>query len=94
MIKVKEKELKSVINKFSNYPIKIVFDGVLTGKIEFNNCICKYESRSGNIEIKDINMKNILNIETSLVYKILRDTEFKVLELFIDYDLKIKIERI
>ena len=94
MIKVKEKELKSVINKFSNYPIKIVFDGVLTGKIELNNCICKHESRSGNIEIKDIDMKNILNIETSLVYKILRDTEFKVLELFIDCDLIIKIERI
>lgn len=94
MIKVKENELKSVINKFSNYPIKIVFNGVLTGKIEFNNCVCKYESRSGNIEIKDIDMKNILNIETSLVYKILRDTEFKVLELFIDYDLIIKIERI
>ena len=93
MIKVKENELKSVINKFSNYPIKIVFDGVLIGKIEFNNCICKYESRSGNIEIKDIHMKNILNIETSLVYKILRDIEFKVLELFIDYDLKIKIEK-
>lgn len=94
MIKVKENELKSVINKFCNYPIKIVFDGVLTGEIEFNKCICKYESRSGNIEIKNIDMKNILNIETSLVYKILRDTEFKVLELFIDYDLKIKIERI
>lgn len=94
MIKVKENELKSVINKFSNYPIKIVFDGVLTGKFKFNNCICKYESRSKNIEIKDIHMKNILNIETSLVYKILRDTEFKVLELFIDYDLKINIERI
>lgn len=94
MIKVKENELKSVINKFSNYPIKIVFNGVLTGKIEFNNCVCKYESRSGNIEIKDIDMKYILNIETSLVYKILRDTEFKVLELFIDYDLIIKIERI
>ena len=93
MIKVNENELKSVINKFSSYPIKIVFDGVLTGKIEFNNCICKYESRSGNIEIKDIHMKNILNIETALVYKILRDTEFKVLELYIDYDLKIKIEK-
>ena len=93
MIKVNENELKSVINKFSSYPIKIVVDGVLTGKIEFNNCICKYESRSGNIEIKDIHMKNILNIETALVYKILRDTEFKVLELYIDYDLKIKIEK-
>lgn len=94
MIKVKENELKSIINKFSNYSIKIVFDGVLTGKIELNNCDCKYEKRSGNLDIKDNNTQNILNINTFLAYKILRDDDSKILELYMDYDLKIKIEKI
>lgn len=64
-MKVKENELKSIINKFDNYLIKIVFNFILKGKIRIDNCIYKYKNRNKNIKIKDIEMKNIFNIETA-----------------------------
>ena len=94
MIKVKEKELKGILKKFINYPIKVIFNGVLTGEVKINNCFCKYVKRSGNIEIRDNNTQNILNIDTFLAYKILRDNCNITLELYMDYDLIIKIVKI
>lgn len=94
MIKVKENELKNILDRFNNCAIKIEFNCVLKGKIVINNCICKYAKRSGNIEIKDNNTKNVFNIDTFLVYEIFRDDEFKILELYMDYDLKIQIVKI
>ena len=76
-MKVKENELKSIINRFDNYLIKIVFNFILKGKIRIDNCIYKYKNRNKNIKIKDIEMKNIFNIETE---KILRDKKFRVLK--------------
>lgn len=64
-MKVKENELKSIVNKFDNYLIKIVFNFILKGKIRTDNCIYKYKNRNKNIKIKDIEMKNIFNIETA-----------------------------
>lgn len=94
MIKVKKRELRNILNKFNNCSIKIVFNCVLNGGIIVNNCICKYTNRSGNIEIKDNDTKDIFTIDTFLVYKILRDNNFTILELYMDYDLKIRILKV
>lgn len=94
MINIRESELKNILKEFNNSPIKITIKGTLVGEIKFNNAICKYTMRSGNIEIKDRNTQDIFNINSFLAYKVQRDNDFTIIELCMDDDLKVKIEKI
>lgn len=94
MINIRESELKNILKEFTNSRIKIIIKGMLVGEIQFNNAIFKYTMRSGNIEIKDRTTQNIFNINTFLAYKISRDNDFTIIELYMDNDLEIKIKKI
>lgn len=94
MINIRESELKNILKEFNNFPVKIVIKGALAGEVRFNNVICKYTMRSGNIEIKDRTTQNIFSINTFLAYKISRDNDFTIIEVYMDNDLEIKIKKI
>lgn len=94
MINIRESELKNILKEFTNSRIKIIIKGMLVGEIQFNNAIFKYIMRSGNIEIKDRTTQNIFSINTFLAYKISRDNDFTIIELYMDNDLEIKIKKI
>ncbi len=94
MINIRESELKNILKEFNNSRIKIIIKGALVEEIQFNNPIVKYTMRSGNIEIKDRSTQNIFNINTFLAYKISRDNDFTIIELYMDNDLEIKIKKI
>lgn len=94
MINIRESELKNILKEFTNSQIKIIIKGILVGEIQFNNAIFKYIMRSGNIEIKDRTTQNIFSINTFLAYKISRDNDFTIIEVYMDNDLEIKIKKI
>lgn len=94
MINIRESELKNILKEFNNSRIKIIIKGALVEEIQFNNAIFKYTMRSGNIEIKDRTTQNIFSINTFLAYKISRDNDFTIIELYMDNDLEIKIKKI
>ena len=93
MIVIQENALEKEIEEFNNCSVRISFNGIITGRIEAKKCFCKYDMGSGRIEIKDTKTDNTMCFEISSLYRILKD-ENKMLELYMDYELRIRIEKI
>lgn len=94
MIKINEKELKSILNKFSNTPIKIIFHGALIGIIEFQESKYKFTRRKNTLFIEDNKSNNKLCINTKPLYKTEINEEKSIVSLYLDYNLRITIEHI
>ena len=94
MIKIKEKELESILFKFENSPIKLAFTGALNGVIEFKECKCKLIRKCNKLSIKDNKSDSKLNIDTKPLYKIEINEDYTIIKLYLDYNLKITIEKI
>ncbi len=94
MIRVQEDELKSILKRFENISIKIVLDGALSGEFIINKAIYNCETRNGKMTIIDKDNTNFLTINILPMYEILRDENFTTLQLFMEYDLEIIIEKI
>ena len=94
MIKIKEKELESILIKFENSPIKLAFTGALIGVIEFKESKCKFIRKCNKLSIKDNKSDSKLNIDTKPLYKIELSKEYNILYLYLDYNLIISIEKI
>lgn len=94
MIKIREKELKSILMQFKNTPIKITFNGALTGIIEFKESKYKFTRRINSLYIKDNKSNSKLNIDTNPLYKIETNEKYNIIDLYLDYNLKITIEKI
>lgn len=92
MIRVEENQLNDILNKFYNSSIKMSFEGILNGKISFYKCMYECDTRSGKLIVKD--RKNSIKIDIFTVYKILIDENYTTIDLYMDYDLKIRIEKL
>ncbi len=94
MIKITEKELKSTINKFSNIPIKIGFNGSLIGEINIKESCCKFNIKSNKLSIIDSKSNNKITINTKPLYKIELNNTQDTIYCYLDYDLIINIDKI
>lgn len=94
MIKIKEKELESILIKFGNSPIRLVFTGALIGIIEFKKCKFEFIRKCNQLNIKDNKSDSKLNIDTKPLYKIEINEDYTIIKLYLDYNLKITIEKI
>lgn len=94
MIKIKEKELESILIKFGNSPIRLAFAGALIGIIEFKKCKCEFIRKCNKLIVKDNKNNSKLNIDTKPLYKIEINEDYTIIKLYLDYNLKVTIEKI
>lgn len=94
MIKIKEKELESILIKFGNSPIRLAFAGALIGVIEFKESKCKFIRKCNKLSIGDNKSDSKLNIDTKPLYKIEINENYSIINLYLDYNLKVTIEKI
>lgn len=94
MIKIKEKEIESILIKFENSPIKLAFTGALIGMIEFKESKCEFIRKCNKLSIVDKKSNNTLQIDTKPLYKIEINEDNSSICLYLDYSLRIIIEKI
>lgn len=94
MIKIKEKELESILVKFNNIPIKISMYECLIGNIEIKDSKCKFIRKYNKLSIIDNKSNNNIQIDTKPLYKIEINEDYTIIKLYLDYNLKITIEKI
>lgn len=94
MVKVQEKELEKILDNFNGRNVIIEFEGVITGKLRMKQLKVKYERNKGNIKLFDMVYLNNIKIDTSLMYKVEIDECVTNLIIRLDYDEKIKINKL
>ena len=94
MIKVQEKDLEEILDNFNGRNVIIEFEGVITGKLRMKQLKVKYERNKGNIKLFDMVYLNNIKIDTSLMYKVEIDECVTNLIIRLDYDEKIKINKL
>ena len=93
MKKIKEFELLKIIKTFNNKKILLEFTDILKATIKIENSIIKYSRSNGIIIIKDTKTKNVFEIDTSPVYEILVSENMNILQISLDNDLTICLEK-
>ena len=94
MIKIKEKELETILVKFNNIPIRISMYDCLFGNIEIKESKCEFIKKYNKLSIEDNKSDSKLNIDTKPLYKIEINEDYTIIKLYLDYNLKITIEKI
>ena len=94
MIKIKEKELEKILIKFNNIPIRIKMYGCLFGNIEIKEGKCKFIRKCNKLSIQDNKSDSKLNIDTKPLYKIEINENYSIIDLYLDYNLKVTIEKV
>lgn len=94
MVKVQEKDLEKILDNFNGRNVIIEFEGVITGKLRMKQLKVKYERNKGNIKLFDMVYLNNIKIDTSLMYKVEIDECVTNLIIRLDYDEKIKINKL
>lgn len=94
MVKVQEKDLEKTLDNFNGRNVIIEFEGVITGKLRMKQLKVKYERNKGNIKLFDMVYLNNIKIDTSLMYKVEIDECVTNLIIRLDYDEKIKINKL
>ena len=93
MKKIKEFELLKIIKTFNNKKILLEFTDILKATIKIENSIIKYSRSNGIIIIKDTKTKTVFEIDTSPVYEILVSENMNILQISLDNDLTICLEK-
>ena len=93
-MKITEKELKSLLFKFNNIPIRIRMYDCLIGNIEIKESKCKFIRKCNKLSIIDNKSNNILQIDTKPLYKIEINEANTRICLYLDYNLIVTIEKI
>lgn len=94
MIKVQEKDLEKILDNFNGRNVIIEFEGVITGKLRMKQLKVKYERNKGNIKLFDMVYLNNIKIDTTSMYKVEIDESVTNLIIRLDYDEKIKINKL
>ena len=89
MIRIKEKELKAIFDKFKNKSIVIEFKEGIEGKIKIDKANIIFDEKNGYINI--INDENKLKINTTTVYRYMASEDYKKIEIRIDSELSLNI---
>ena len=89
MIRIKEKELKSIFDKFKNRSIILEFKEGIEGKIKIDKASIIFDEKNGYINI--INDENTLKINTTTVYRYMASEDYKKIEIKIDSQISLNI---
>ena len=93
-MKITEKDLESLLVKFNNIPIRIRMYECLIGNIEIKESKCEFIRKCNKLSIIDKKSNNILQIDTKPLYKIEINEENSSICLYLDYNLRLTIEKI
>lgn len=93
-MKITERELESLLVKFNNIPIRIRMYECLIGNIEIKESKCEFIRKCNKLSIIDKKSKNRLQIDTKPLYKIEINEEYSRICLYLDYNLRLTIEKI
>lgn len=93
-MKITERDLKSLLIKFNNIPIRIRMYECLIGNIEIKESKCEFIRKCNKLSIIDNKSNNILQIDTKPLYKIEINEEYNSICLYLDYNLRLTIEKI
>lgn len=93
-MKITERNLESLLVKFNNIPIRIRMYECLIGNIEIKKSKCKFIRECNKLSIIDNKSNNILQIDTRPLYKIEINEEYNSICLYLDYNLRLTIEKI
>lgn len=94
MKKISEKELERAIRHFNHRAVYVYIKGIIGGKNTIQNAKCSYDITKGNLVIYDAISEDNVEIEMSMAYQILLSKDRKILEIKIDDDQCVRIERI
>lgn len=93
-MKITERDLKRLLVGFSNIPIKIRMYDCLIGNIDIKESKCKFIRKCNKLSFIDKTNNNMLQINTEPLYKIETNEDNSSIWLYMDYNLKIIIEKI
>lgn len=93
-MKITEENLKSLLVKFNNIPIRIIMYDCLIGNIEIKESKCEFIRKRNKLSIIDNKSNNNIQIDTKPLYKIETNEEYSIICLYLDYNLRITIEKI
>lgn len=93
-MKITERDLESLLIKFNNIPIRIILYDCLIGNIEIKESKCEFNRKCNKLSIIDNKSNNILQIDTKPLYKIETNEEYSGICLYLDYNLRVTIEKV
>lgn len=93
-MKITERDLESLLIKFNSIPIRIRMYECLIGNIEIKESKCKFIRKCNKLSIIDNKSNNILQIDTKPLYKIEINEVNSSICLYLDYNLRVTIEKI
>ena len=88
---INEKVLAKYVKEFDGKNTILNLDGTINAKIKMENAKCEYNVEKGTLQIKD--KQNTININIIPVYKIQVSENGTMLEIYLDSDLDIILER-
>ncbi len=88
---IREKHLKEVVKDFKNKDITIQFNDGIEGTLKIKKSSIIYDEENGYINI--IGQENKLRINTTIIYRYTLQEDHKSLEIKIDSQMTLKIQK-
>ena len=93
-MKITERDLEIILVKFNDIPIRIRLYDCLIGNIEIKESKCKFIRKCNKLSIIDNKSNNNIQINTKPLYKIEINEANTRICLYLDYYLRVTIEKI
>lgn len=89
MIRVSEKDLENVVKLFDKRDVMLNVVGGLIIDVKVDKVNCKYNRKNGIIKVEGKDTK--IGIDTSAVYKIVKNEDNTLLSFYLDSDIEVVI---